>query len=125
MNTSYKHSAFLLKKFSGNKEFLAYYLSGYMESEGLNFTELLDWLECDKDQLNELSLCRTPYLGKNFFHEVNQIADFTGVKNYKISQLIKQVDISNQLSQTMLNSEELLMAAREKDKKNSEDAPIE
>ncbi len=63
----------------------------YMKGHGIGDASVAELLECDRDGLSRLALCRAPALEK-FVADVRRIAEFVPCNADALAQLLREVD---------------------------------
>lgn len=123
MNDKIKLLELANKQIASNEEFLAYVLNQYSEIEHVTTEAIMEMLECNIESYYKLGLCKAPITAHaNYITELNKVTDYVGISAISLNKIIRRVDTIMQLRNS--NTENYLMAARDKNKKsNDQDDP--
>lgn len=107
------------KKVATEKEFIAYFVSKYIEIEHITEDTIISTLNCTLENYYKLGLCRTPDINaSDYLKRLNNISNYIGISSVELNKIIKRVNSVLQFTETKVDESSYLMAARDKNKKN-------
>ncbi len=96
--------------------FLGYSLKKFQIINKMTDDELSEFLKCKKMSLIKLATCRNPVASdKNFFNDVNQIAQYVACDTNQLGKLIRQINSIHSLEYRS-DDDYTLLAACDSDK---------
>lgn len=109
------------KKVDGDRSFMAFVLTKYLEIECVSEQTLVSELNCSVEDYYKLALCRVPQANApDFVERLNNISEYTHISMLELNKIIKRVDSILKFADSPNNST-LLMAARDKRKNDIKD----
>jgi hypothetical protein len=119
MNDNIKLLEMASKKAATDRDFIAYFLSNYIQIEHTSEDVVMTSLNCNVENYYRLGLCRAPNItDENYLDRLNNICVYIGISTLELNKIIKRVYSILQLREvTTTNENSLLMAARDKKKK--------
>jgi hypothetical protein len=85
--------AWAARRARGRDTFIASDLFAYQERHRLDDAELAAWLRCSTRVLTDLALCRRPPAdAPSFRQDVDQIANYVGVRSDRLALLLRETD---------------------------------
>lgn len=87
----------------------------YREQEGMDDTQLADFLECAVEALPRLALCRRPRQAPDFRGDIEAIAAHSGSNASRLARLVRSVEAAQAMTGApqRMSTSSLLMAARD------------
>lgn len=120
MNDKVKLLEMANKKVAGDKEFIAYFLSNYIQIEHITDDVVMTSLNCNAESYYKLGLCKAPSItDESYLDRLNNICTYIGISTLELNKIIKRVSSVLQLRDATTDEKSLLMAARDKKKKNN------
>lgn len=118
---------FLLNRAGRDEKYLGHFLMAYIESKGLEWTDLAEELNCEEESLLKLTLCRgIDTQSSNFSETLQTIASYAGIDPFLLANMLKKAAFSAVFPQgkdarILPLTNTYLAAAREKNDAPSED----
>lgn len=116
MSNKVKYLQKFVEKANTDRFFVGWSLAQYRTFHGLDEQDLAQFLECDIEHINRLSLCRQPDdQGDQFQEEVRRIAGFGACSPDRLVGLMREVAAFSALQEdTQERQGAMLMAARDR-----------
>lgn len=106
------------KKVAIDREFIAYFLSSYIEIEHTTKDAIMATLNCDFESYYKLGLCKAPSIyAEDYLDRLNKISSYINISSLELNKILKRVNSVLQFTRAETDESSYLMAARDKKKK--------
>ena len=113
MSTKLNFLKSAITRVENDHEFMAHTLKKYRELEKISELELIETLNCSKEDYYKLALCKVPDISESDFKSrLANISEYVNIDTGKLIKVIKHVQMVLQFT---LNTGSILMAARDKE----------
>ena len=120
MSDKFKLLELAVKKVCEDRNFMAFYLIRYSQSERISQHDIISSLNCSLENYYRLGLCRVPDANSNnFIEQLNNVSAFTHTSALELNRIIKRVHSLETFSN--INDNPILMAARDRKRGNKND----
>lgn len=102
-------------KVSSDSSFIAFTIKKYLEFENVSAKELPSVLGCSEEDYYKLLLCRVPEINaSDFVARLTKICQYTNSSVIELNKIIKRTTSLLNLSESQIEQNTYLMAARDK-----------
>jgi hypothetical protein len=113
----------LLKLVSSEAEadssFIAFLMKKYQEMENISKEEIISRLHCSEEDYVMLNLCKIPDINaSDYTSRLEEIANYTNSSLTELNKIIKRASVVRNMSESEVELQQFLMAARDKDNKD-------
>jgi hypothetical protein len=123
MNDKIKLLELANAKAATDEEFIAYFLNHYLKIEQTTTEAVMTILNCNVENYYKLGLCKAPTItDSDYLDRLNNISSYVGISVLELNKIIKRVNTVLQLRNLSTGENAVLMAARDKKKRDNSDS---